>query len=65
MKKIPKFSSEAEEQKFWKEADSTEYIDWSKAKAWGICKFKTIFKNHFDSSSGVDDRGIESVGEQT
>ena len=32
MKKIPKFSSEAEERKFWEEADSTEYIDWSKAK---------------------------------
>ena len=32
MKKIPKFSSEAEEQRFWKEADSTDYIDWSKAK---------------------------------
>jgi predicted DNA binding CopG/RHH family protein len=32
MKKIPKFSSEAEEQKFWKEADSTDYIDWNKAK---------------------------------
>ncbi len=32
MKKIPKFSNEAEEQKFWEKADSTEYIDWSKAK---------------------------------
>jgi len=32
MKKIPKFSSEAEERKFWKEADSTEYVDWSKAR---------------------------------
>ncbi|HBR16482.1 MAG TPA: hypothetical protein DD725_02560 [Deltaproteobacteria bacterium] len=31
-KKIPKFKSEAEEQKFWSEADSTEYIDWKKAK---------------------------------
>ena len=32
MKKIPKFSSEAEERKFWKEADSTEYVDWRKAR---------------------------------
>ena len=29
-KKIPKFSSEAEERDFWGRQDSTEYIDWSK-----------------------------------
>jgi len=33
MKKIPKFSSDAEERNFWAEADSTEYVDWSKAKS--------------------------------
>jgi len=32
MKKIPKFSSESEERKFWSKSDSTEYIDWDKAK---------------------------------
>lgn len=31
-KKIPKFASESEERKFWESHDSTEYIDWSKAK---------------------------------
>ena len=31
-KKIPKFTSEDEERQFWSTADSTEYIDWSKAK---------------------------------
>ena len=31
-KQIPKFESEAEEQAFWTEHDSTEYIDWSKAR---------------------------------
>jgi predicted DNA binding CopG/RHH family protein len=30
-KKIPKFSSEAEERDFWGRQDSTEYIDWSKS----------------------------------
>jgi predicted DNA binding CopG/RHH family protein len=30
-KKIPKFSSEAEERAFWGREDSTEYVDWSKA----------------------------------
>jgi len=32
-KKIPKFSSEAEERAFWGREDSTEYVDWSKASA--------------------------------
>ena len=32
MKKIPKFKSADEERKFWAAADSTEYIDWKKAK---------------------------------
>jgi predicted DNA binding CopG/RHH family protein len=34
LKPIPKFSSEAEERAFWESPknDSTEYVDWSKAK---------------------------------
>ncbi|MGC9976674.1 MAG: BrnA antitoxin family protein [Syntrophales bacterium] len=32
MKKIPKFRTEAEERDFWANADSSNYIDWSKAK---------------------------------
>lgn len=31
-KPIPHFKSEAEEREFWQTHDSTEYIDWSKAK---------------------------------
>lgn len=31
-KKIPTFNSEDEEREFWSHEDSTEYIDWSKAK---------------------------------
>ena len=30
--KIPKFRNEEDERKFWDSHDSTEYIDWSKAK---------------------------------
>jgi CopG antitoxin of type II toxin-antitoxin system len=29
---IPTFRTEAEERKFWKTHDSTDYIDWSKAE---------------------------------
>jgi predicted DNA binding CopG/RHH family protein len=32
MKKVPEFKSEAEEFEFWSAADSTDYIDWSRAE---------------------------------
>jgi predicted DNA binding CopG/RHH family protein len=31
-KQLPEFGSEAEEQAFWTEQDSTEYVDWSEAR---------------------------------
>ncbi|MCW5692423.1 MAG: BrnA antitoxin family protein [Pseudolabrys sp.] len=31
-KPIPKFRSEAAEQKFWETHDSADYVDWSKAQ---------------------------------
>lgn len=33
LKLIPVFKSEDEERDFWAQADSTEYVDWSKSKA--------------------------------
>lgn len=32
LKPIPYFRSEAEERRFWQTHDSTEYVDWSKAR---------------------------------
>ena len=32
LKPIPKFAKEAEEQVFWEKHDSTDYVDWTKAK---------------------------------
>jgi len=32
MKKVPRFKSETEERDFWAGADSSDYVDWSKAK---------------------------------
>jgi predicted DNA binding CopG/RHH family protein len=32
MKKIPNFENEEKEREFWAETDSSEYIDWKKAK---------------------------------
>ena len=31
-KQIPKFKTEEEEREFWATHDSTEYVDWAKAK---------------------------------
>lgn len=30
-KTIPELKDEAEERRFWSQADSTDYVDWSKA----------------------------------
>lgn len=46
LKKIPKFKTEKEEAYFWSTHDTTEYIDWKKAK-------KTIFPNLKPSSRAV------------
>jgi predicted DNA binding CopG/RHH family protein len=32
LKPVPKFRSEAEERKFWESHDTTDYVDWSKAR---------------------------------
>jgi predicted DNA binding CopG/RHH family protein len=40
MKKIPHFRNEEEESVFWSEADSTEYIDWNKAKSISFVNLK-------------------------
>jgi len=32
MKKIPRFPSEEREREFWTERDSTDYVDWRRAK---------------------------------
>ena len=31
-KRIPKYKSEERERQFWAEADSTEYVDWSRTR---------------------------------
>jgi predicted DNA binding CopG/RHH family protein len=32
LKKVPRFKTEDEEREFWATADSTKYVDWSKAR---------------------------------
>ena len=42
--KIPKFRTEEEERNFWSSHDSTEYIDWSKAKNITLSNLKPSVK---------------------
>ena len=44
LKNTPKFKNEDEERSFWSEKDSTEYIDWRKAKPTFFSKLKPSTK---------------------
>ena len=56
-KKIPKFKNEDEERNFWAEHDSTDYIDWSKAR-------RAIFPNLKPSTKTISLRLPESMIEE-
>lgn len=53
-KTIPRFRSEDAEREFWAHADSTEYLDWSKAK-------RATFPNLKPSTRTISLRLPESV----
>jgi predicted DNA binding CopG/RHH family protein len=44
LKEIPTFKNEDEEREFWATHDSTEYVDWDKAKAVVLPKLKPSTK---------------------
>lgn len=44
-KAIPKFKSEQAERKFWENHDSTDYVDWSKAKPITLSNLSPSVKN--------------------
>ena len=57
MKDIPKFKNEDEEREFWAEHDSTEFVDWSKAK-------RGVFPNLKPSTKTISLRLPESMLEE-
>jgi predicted DNA binding CopG/RHH family protein len=57
MKDIPKFKNEEEERHFWAEHDSTEYVDWSKAK-------RGVFPNLKPSTKTISLRLPEAMLEE-
>lgn len=54
LNKIPTFKNEKEEREFWQKADSTDYVDWSKAK-------KAKFPNLARSTQTISLRLPESL----
>ena len=57
MKDIPKFKNEDEQRQFWAEHDSTEFVDWSKAK-------RGVFPNLKPSTKTISLRLPESMLEE-
>lgn len=49
LKKIPIFRTEDEEREFWAKADSTDYVDWSKARAVRFPRLPSDIRNEEDS----------------
>ncbi|WP_137893191.1 BrnA antitoxin family protein [Ramlibacter sp. 2FC] len=43
-KTVPKFANEAEERAFWESHDSTDYVDWSKARKVALPNLKPTTK---------------------
>ena len=56
-KQIPKFKSEDEEREFWATHDTTDYVDWRKAK-------KAVFSNLKPSVKKISLRLPESMLEE-
>lgn len=56
-KKVPEFQSEDEERKFWATHDSTEFVDWKKAR-------KTVLPNLKPSVKTISLRLPESMLEE-
>ena len=44
LKEIPKFNNETDEREFWKENDSTEFVDWESAESVVLPKLKPTTK---------------------
>lgn len=57
MKKIPNFENENAEREFWATHDSTEYVDWSKAK-------RAIFPNLKPSTKTISLRLPQTMLEE-
>jgi hypothetical protein len=53
-KKIPTFKDEDAEREFWATADSTEYIDWSKAQRISVPNFRLTLRKSASRKKAAD-----------
>jgi hypothetical protein len=60
LKKIPTFKDEDAEREFWSTADSTEYIDWSKARELVLPNFRSTTEKIKEERGGASDSGGSS-----
>ena len=44
VKTVPKFKTEAEERSFWEQNDSSDYVDWPKARSVSMANLKPSTK---------------------
>jgi predicted DNA binding CopG/RHH family protein len=58
MKIIPHFDSEQEERDFWLNNDTTEYMDWSKAK---LAKFPNLQRSTQTISLRLTENMLEAI----
>jgi hypothetical protein len=63
-KKIPKFKSEDKEREFWTSHDSTEFIDWRKAKRALPPKPQAVRENHLAQAARSDARQTQNARQQ-
>ena len=63
-KKIPKFENEDQEREFWGSRDSTDYIDWEKAKRIKFPNLKPSTKTISIRPARIDDREPQDAREQ-
>jgi hypothetical protein len=65
LKQLPRFKTEAEERKFWETHNSTDYIDWSKAKRTRLPKLKPSARGNVILDETKMSEAMEWVSNQT
>jgi hypothetical protein len=65
LKRLPQFKTEAEERKFWETHDSTDYVDWSKAKRTRLPQFKPSADGNVMLDETKITEAIEWANDQT
>ena len=63
LRKIPTFKSEEDERKFWETADSTQYVDWSKAEVVRFPNLRNALSEHLEPPPILSDDNLDSLSD--